>query len=440
MAKPPPYDQVTDATIPKTATESLDVDVATTTTTPSHNPETTTATQRIGKQGVPIVIVDNLLPQSIFHSLQQKLKIRTAYVNSGGDPNIRVPLDIAIINPILDSISENKEMNNLYPRETFNKKKYIHGYASISCKFSAAFIPSDALNQTVNSSQLVATLFLDDGGDDDEVGKMLKSKDEKTKHGFTFYREIVSGLERISDGDLNETEFCNSFPTSFRCKNDARSTFKNINNQFEEIHHVAGVANRLVVYPADMIVSDWVKDHQSHSNDAGDSSDSIYCSPEKGGLLVLLYFSWNKKSKVHSKVQLHHGELNNTGGGVNINETTIVEDLRVFDGRRRLDSGLVWGTTAASNLDQNTGDGYTYFGGFVAISSEFAIVGAFGAKKASIFRSSNMVATYGPIENWDMSEVTDMSYLFENKTSFNPDVSKWVVSSVTTMESSTYHN
>ena len=119
MAKPPPYDQVTDATIPKTATESLDVDVATTTTTPSHNPETTT-TQRIGKQGVPIVIVDNLLPQSIFHSLQQKLKIRTAYVNSGGDPNIRVPLDIAIINPILDSISENKEMNNLYPRETFN--------------------------------------------------------------------------------------------------------------------------------------------------------------------------------------------------------------------------------------------------------------------------------------------------------------------------------
>ena len=101
-------------------------------------------------------------------------------------------------------------------------------------------------------------------------------------------------------------------------------------------------------------------------------------------------------------------------------------------------TGGTWGTTAAFTLDQNTGD--KYFGISVAISSEFAIVGAYKAKKAFIFQSSNVVAKYGPVENWDMSEVTDMSYLFENKRSFNSDVSKWVVSKVTTMASCTYHN
>lgn len=46
-----------------------------------------------------------------------------------------------------------------------------------------------------------------------------------------------------------------------------------------------------------------------------------------------------------------------------------------------------WGTTAAFNLDQNTGD--SRFGNSVAISSEFAIVGATAAKKA--FNSINQV-------------------------------------------------
>ena len=45
--------------------------------------------------------------------------------------------------------------------------------------------------------------------------------------------------------------------------------------------------------------------------------------------------------------------------------------------------------------------------------------------------------TYGPIENWDVSDVTDLSFLFYNKATFNLDLSGWVVSSVTTMERST---
>ena len=50
----------------------------------------------------------------------------------------------------------------------------------------------------------------------------------------------------------------------------------------------------------------------------------------------------------------------------------------------------------------------------------------------------NVVATYGFIQNWDMSEVTDMSRLFLAKKTFNSDISKWITSSCLTMERSTY--
>ena len=41
--------------------------------------------------------------------------------------------------------------------------------------------------------------------------------------------------------------------------------------------------------------------------------------------------------------------------------------------------------------------------------------------------------TYGAMNTWDVSLITDMSYLFEQKQNFNEDISNWNVSSVTTM-------
>ena len=40
---------------------------------------------------------------------------------------------------------------------------------------------------------------------------------------------------------------------------------------------------------------------------------------------------------------------------------------------------------------------------------------------------------HGPIQDWDVSRVTDMEQLFENKRWFNADLSKWDVSRVTNM-------
>jgi len=47
-------------------------------------------------------------------------------------------------------------------------------------------------------------------------------------------------------------------------------------------------------------------------------------------------------------------------------------------------------------------------------------------------------ATYGPIADWDVSAITDMSNLFSGLTNFNADISGWDTSSVTDMSSMFY--
>ena len=49
--------------------------------------------------------------------------------------------------------------------------------------------------------------------------------------------------------------------------------------------------------------------------------------------------------------------------------------------------------------------------------------------------SAAATTTYGAISDWDVSNVTDMTELFKDKTNFNDDISNWDVSSVTSMNS-----
>ena len=52
-----------------------------------------------------------------------------------------------------------------------------------------------------------------------------------------------------------------------------------------------------------------------------------------------------------------------------------------------------------------------------------------------LWESDNATAlsTYGEINTWDVSLITDMNELFKDKTTFNDDISNWDVSNVTTM-------
>ena len=48
------------------------------------------------------------------------------------------------------------------------------------------------------------------------------------------------------------------------------------------------------------------------------------------------------------------------------------------------------------------------------------------------------IATYGPIAEWDVSTITDMSGLFQDLRNFDADVSNWETSGVTTMSQMFY--
>ena len=53
---------------------------------------------------------------------------------------------------------------------------------------------------------------------------------------------------------------------------------------------------------------------------------------------------------------------------------------------------------------------------------------------------ASALATYGNINEWNVSQITDMSQLFRSKSSFNDDISNWDVSSVTNMDYMFYYN
>ena len=60
-----------------------------------------------------------------------------------------------------------------------------------------------------------------------------------------------------------------------------------------------------------------------------------------------------------------------------------------------------------------------------------------GIRKAVDDYIAGSTGSYGPIEDWDTSLVTDMSWLFFQKSTFNADISKWQVGKVTNMDRST---
>jgi hypothetical protein len=72
---------------------------------------------------------------------------------------------------------------------------------------------------------------------------------------------------------------------------------------------------------------------------------------------------------------------------------------------------------------------------YYACSSQKAWSGGTSYIMQDTTKKSNAIQKYGPIEHWDLSEVTNLKYAFY-QTALNPDISRWVVSTVTDMHGS----
>ena len=53
----------------------------------------------------------------------------------------------------------------------------------------------------------------------------------------------------------------------------------------------------------------------------------------------------------------------------------------------------------------------------------------------NIFTNSTNIPYFGDIQNWDVSNVTNMSNLFKNQNGFNDNIYSWNTSNVTNMNS-----
>ena len=73
----------------------------------------------------------------------------------------------------------------------------------------------------------------------------------------------------------------------------------------------------------------------------------------------------------------------------------------------------------------------------LVVSSQYVFTDKAGlvtAVTAWISDETAATATYGIINGWDVSTVTDMSSLFKDLSTFNNDISGWNVGAVTNME------
>ena len=82
-----------------------------------------------------------------------------------------------------------------------------------------------------------------------------------------------------------------------------------------------------------------------------------------------------------------------------------------------------------------------YFNAILSLilTYSFAFGGYQFANKAELTTALNQwesnetiaIATYGDIADWDVSQVTNFSSLFQGRSNFNEDISRWDVSNVT---------
>ena len=106
----------------------------------------------------------------------------------------------------------------------------------------------------------------------------------------------------------------------------------------------------------------------------------------------------------------------------------------IAGGHGRLIGGGIWSTFVLALLV-----GVVW--GAISVGAVFAPVDLAELKKAvdscvpgiSDDGSDCASSSYGAIEDWDVSRVKSLKVLFHNKRSFNQDLSKWVVSNITSL-------
>ena len=98
---------------------------------------TTSMIEYAGHNNTPIVILDHVLPEKAFLSLEDDLRSRTDFFD-GHANDVSFPgkigiIDRAIVDPLIEAVLESKEVLKHFPKEIFEQREHVRGFASVLC-------------------------------------------------------------------------------------------------------------------------------------------------------------------------------------------------------------------------------------------------------------------------------------------------------------------
>ena len=259
-------------------------DTATNRVTPS---ATTAIVHQVGQAKTPVVVLDNVLPDSTFASIRDALRRRSDFENASSFPGKIASLNWTSVAPLMHALASSAEVAGMFPRSMFeNRLEHLRGFASVLCRSGEVhneFLGSDFREKVAPA----AVFYFGFSG-----ASLLSSLTKENTTGTAFYRERESRLERLSQmpGNQSNAAFCTKFPASIICNSNlhasrshgAAGTSYLIKSSYVQTFRIAAVPNRMVVYPTDLINNQW----------AGSVVDGrrLPCSGKDGHLAISLYF------------------------------------------------------------------------------------------------------------------------------------------------------
>ena len=240
----------------------------------------TTTVEYAGRDKTPIVILDNVLPENSYKSLRDDIRSRDDFTQ--GDANdVSFPGKIAIVDrqivdPIIDAILASNKVHAHFPKEIFEQREYIRGFASVLC--NQGWVHNDYMENELLDVVAPAAVFYFGF---DRASHHYSYERPKVDTGTAFFREVNSGLERVTSIHGNKSDFCSQFPESVAChagNTDGRLANCGAQSLFEETLRVAGRPNRLILYSQDILHNVWVE------------REKLPCSATEGRLAISLFF------------------------------------------------------------------------------------------------------------------------------------------------------
>ena len=291
----------------------------------------TVTVEYVGHSKTPVVILDNVFSENAYISLRDGLRRQNDFFEGYGYPGKIAFINKLVVDPLIKALLASEDVLKYFPKDIIKQREHIRGFASVLC--SQGWVHNDYMENELGDIVAPAAVFYFGFDGTSSTNTTGNSSESTTRTGTAFYREVETGLERVTTVRGNQTEFCREYPHSVACshhesrtrysdtknpaasdknkkipllpiienKNRLSSSHGNGNSsvfQFQEIHRVVATPNRLILYPQDLLHKPFVERSEGNKDIATTAGESrkkvglppLPCSAREGRLAISLFF------------------------------------------------------------------------------------------------------------------------------------------------------